>query len=188
MRMQPMNSTLMMSPKRDPRVLPQQGMQQQQQGYNMSMVPMQQQQQLPPQPQYQYQSQAMPGQPSYMSQQYVMSGGGGGGILRAGPRMLPVNSGIGNGMIGTGPPPSSIGYYSQHPSMLPMSHQMAYSTANVGGGGVPQNPNQVAAYYGELMQHQQQHPLQVGHDSWNRKIFLLNNSNLYSRYLHHPSP
>lgn len=166
--MQSMNSTLMMSPKRDPRVLPQQAVLMQQQGYSMTMVPMQQQLQQSQQPQpqqYQYQSQAMPCPPSYMSQQYVMSAGGG-GILRSGPRMLPVNSGaglgIGNGMIGSGqPPPSSIGYYSQHPAMLSMSHPMAYSTAAGGvGPPIPQtttNPSQAAAYYGELMQH----PLQV---------------------------
>lgn len=181
----------MMSPKRDQRVLPQAALvqqQHQQQGYTMQMMSgPQQQQQPPPQPsglvQYQYQSQAMPGPASYLAQQYVPAnsnvGPGPAGILRMGPRMLPVGgspavSGMvpGNGVISStmAPQPSTIripvSYYSQQPpaqpqpSMVPIPHQMGGYPVSV-STGVPiqqANPNQAAAaYYGELMQH----PLQV---------------------------
>lgn len=59
---------------------------------------------------------------------------------------------------------TNLGYYSQHPAMMPpMSHQMVYSAAAANAGmSIPQHssPSQVAAaaYYGDLMQ---QHPMQV---------------------------
>lgn len=151
----------MMSPKRDQRV-PQATLVQQ--GYNMSMVPMQQQQ-TPPQPQYQYQGQgAMSGPPSYLPHQYAMNAGPVPGMMRVGPRMLPIGGGQpqqvggGNGVM---PQQSAtiripVGYYS--PSMI-QAHQMAYSAATGNVVPIPQqpNPNQAAAYYGELMQH----PMQV---------------------------
>lgn len=176
----------MMSPKRDQRVLPQATVGPQGYSMNMSMVPMQQQ------PQYQYQSQGpMPSPQSYMAaQQYAMNPGAGPGLMRVGPRMLPVGGqqqqqqlqqqavgGMvpGNGVISSAMPQSSatiripVGYYSQHPSMMPIPHQMAYSAAAGGVVPIPQqaNPNQAAAYYGELMQH----PLQV------RQTQQLNNIN-----------
>lgn len=160
----------LMSPKRDQRVLPQTSLVQQQGYAPMPMIGMQQQQQ---QPQYQYQSQAIPGvPPSYLPQSYAPNAGPVGaaaaGMMRVGPRMLPVGgvvggpqvSGVGNGLIGSALPQSStiripVGYYSQHPSMMPIPLQMAYSATGA-GMSIPQiNPNQ--AYYGELMQH----PLQV---------------------------
>lgn len=160
----------MMSPKRDQRVLPQaaliQQQQLQQQGYNtMPMIAMQQQ------PQYQYQPSQLPGPPSYLPQPYATNTGAGPGMMRVGPRMLPVGvvgagggvpgvAGVvpSNGLINAALPPSStiripVGYYSQHPSMMPLPHQMAYSTAPA---AVP-IPQTNQAYYGELIQH----PLQV---------------------------
>lgn len=154
----------------------------------MSMVPMQQQQ-APPQPQYQYQSQgSMPGPPSYLPHQYAMNAGPVPGMMRVGPRMLPIGGqpqqqvGGGNGVIGSAMPQQSatiripVGYYS--PSMI-QAHQMAYSAATGNVVPIPQqpNPNQAAAYYGELMQH----PMQVcvgGHCERAESYYY----NVYSRY------
>lgn len=161
-----------MSPKRDPRVLPQAALaQQQQQGYTtMPMASLQQQQQQQQVvPQYQYQSQTMSGPPTYLTQPYPANPAAA-GMMRVGPRMLPVGVGMtapvggvvpSNGMISSAMPQSStiripVGYYSQHPSMMPIPHQMVYSAA-AAGVSIPQsNPTQ-AAYYAEL----KQHPLQA---------------------------
>lgn len=82
-----------------------------------------------------------------------------GGVV-GGPQVSGMGVVPNNGLIGSALPQSStiripVGYYSQHPSMMPIPHQMAYSATGA-GMSIPQiNPNQ--AYYGELMQH----PLQV---------------------------
>lgn len=177
----------MMSPKRDQRILPQANLIQQQQQQVYGQMPPQPQQQQQQMQQYQYQSQVLPqGPPTYLPQQYAPNPVNGATLMRVGPRMLPLGvptAGVvpGNGVISSAMPQSAatvripLGYYSQHPSMVPVAPQMAYSSAMAAAGGVPipqtNNPNPPAAsYYGDLLQH----PLQVstGRSSSRRAIMV----------------